>query len=434
MRAGHSFAFGFPSESSAEDAAAALSNPGPRADLGRVLRALDAAAALEVEWKGQLVTGQALLHDDVDVWASEGGGPSTATLWRAIEQVVEKHGGQPIQPDPGRAHDGSTLTTLVPAALQQDIVTGEPNAEERIRETIRADGLATTLLLGGYHQVPWTARGLCLETKAEFYADLARLPWLRSLEVRPKRLCDLTGIDQVRRLESLIVSSKRLARGERLEELTWVTPLTSLKVLEATGSSVADLSPLASLVHLERVALAKTKVSDLSPLQENRGLRELALGDTPIRDLTPLSDLTQLELVDLKNTRVADLSPLAGLHGLRHLRLSNSKTRDLSPLSGLVRLERLELDGTKVSDVSALSQLTALERLELNDTKVADLSPLAELTQLEWLSLRRTAISDVTPLLNLQRLERLTIRSTKVSKESLAHLASALPQCKIVGP
>lgn len=434
MRTGHSFTFGFPTESAAESAESALATPSPRGNLGRILKTLDSAAAIEVERNGQIVRGEALLHDDIDVWAEDGSGPTTASLWKAIETEVEKHGGSPIEADPGRTHDGSPLADLIPASMEQSLLRGEPGSDERIQEALQAEDLATTTLLGGYLQVPWTSRELSLVPRPQFYPDLAKLPWLRSLQLRPRRVCDLAGLEQVHRLESLVLSAKELARGERLEDLTALGSLTNLKHLDVHGSAVAELEPLARLTKLETVALAKTKVSDLSALQAALGLRELTAGDSPLSDLTPLSSLSKLEILDLKNTRVVELSPLSSLHGLRHLRLSGTKVKDLAPLRGLTKLERLDLDGTKVIDLSALSGLVALQRLDLNDTKVRDLSPLSTLTELEWLALRRTAITDVSPLLEMTRLQRLTLRSVKVPEEALAQLVSALPECKVVGP
>ena len=155
------------------------------------------------------------------------------------------------------------------------------------------------------------------------------------------------------------------------------------------------------------------------------------LADQEVSDLSPLASLTNLEYLHLNETAVSDLSPLASLTNLKGLDLSDTPVSDLSPLASLTNLEVLNLDGTSVSDLSPLVSLTNLEYLSLSDTSVSDLSPLASLTNLERLDLIDTQVSDLSPLASLTNLVSLELEGSKVSKEEIAKLEAALPNCNI---
>ncbi|MGE0710733.1 MAG: leucine-rich repeat domain-containing protein [Planctomycetota bacterium] len=431
------FQLAFPDAAAAAAASQELTAQSPRQALGAILRQLEGAASLWVRHEDQVVVGGAMLHDDIDAWAQQydpGQHPTTASFWRAVEAIAARHGGAMLLDDPGAPHDGAPLAELDPE-LAGRVIAGEPGAAEAALAWLRAAGLATTTLLGGYLQVPWTAHELSLAPEPRLLPDLARLPWLRSLELRPRRADDLSGVGALVRLESLTLDAKALNRGQRVEDLSELAALQDLSRLDVHGSAVADLSPLAELGRLQRVFLAKTRVSDLAPLGKALGgLRELTLGETKLHDLTPLAAAGELEALDLRGTKVTDLGPLSGLRALRQLCLSGTRVADLGPLRGLLHLERLDLEGSKVRDLTPLAELRTLRRLDLNGTKVSDLAALGGLDRLEWLTLRRAPVADVTPLLQLTRLERLTLKGTQIDGEGLARLRAALPACTVVAP
>ncbi len=140
--------------------------------------------------------------------------------------------------------------------------------------------------------------------------------------------------------------------------------------------------------------LNSTQVSDLSPLTDLNNLEVLNFNSTHVIDLSALTDLSNLEVLNFNSTQVSDLSPLTELKNLKLLFLGNTKVSDLSPLAELKNLTSLFLSNTKVSDLSPLTELKNLTTLFLNGTQVSDLSPLTELKNLEVLNLSFTKISD----------------------------------------
>ena len=81
------------------------------------------------------------------------------------------------------------------------------------------------------------------------------------------------------------------------------------------GNPFDDLTPLSSLTNLLVLQLGGSNVSDLTPLSGLTGLQTLWLHRTSVSDLTPLSSLTTLNELVLSVNELSDLEPLAGLGG-----------------------------------------------------------------------------------------------------------------------
>ncbi|MDO9269834.1 MAG: COR domain-containing protein [Methylobacter sp.] len=98
-----------------------------------------------------------------------------------------------------------------------------------------------------------------------------------------------------------------------LVDLSPLSALSCLQVLDVFNSKVADLSPLSGLNDLQTLYIGHTKVTDLSPLAGLTGLRKLYVFDTLVTDLSPLSGLGNLQNLVVYKTNVTDLSPLQSL-------------------------------------------------------------------------------------------------------------------------
>ena len=135
------------------------------------------------------------------------------------------------------------------------------------------------------------------------------------------------------------------------------------------------------------------------------------------------------------NTRLedADVAGLAYCTDLVYLDLSGNKLTDISFVKNMPKLRLLCFGGNKVTDISALAGLTELEYLEIYSNPIADQSPLAGLTKLTHLNAARTGITDITMLSGMKQLKMLYILgNNKISRDLVAKLAEALPDCVIV--
>ncbi len=174
-------------------------------------------------------------------------------------------------------------------------------------------------------------------------------------------------------------------------DITDLGPLAKLgwlREIEMAHTPVTDLRPLAGLRRLERLDLGEGAVVDIGPLAGLANLEVLDLTGTKVRDLRPLAGLTKLRELGLSLTAVDDVAPLEGLTGLQKLRLGGARVVDVMPLRRLTELRRLDLWGTGVREVTPLKGLVKLEVLTLNGTKVADIAPLRAIK-----TLRRVYVS-----------------------------------------
>ena len=184
---------------------------------------------------------------------------------------------------------------------------------------------------------------------------------------------------------------KAWRQGEELDLSIWdleripseIAKLTKLERLKVTGDQVGeklplwDLSPLSGLRELVVLDCSKTQVSNLGPLAGLSNLLTLEFSGPQISDLGPLSGLTNLESLSCSHTQVSDLGPLAGLKNLQELYCSGRQISDLRPLEGLSSLQSLNCRNTPVSDLGPLAGLSALQDLTAQDLHLTE-SPNVE--------------------------------------------------------
>ncbi|MDD4312524.1 MAG: hypothetical protein PHW41_08590 [Eubacteriales bacterium] len=135
------------------------------------------------------------------------------------------------------------------------------------------------------------------------------------------------------------------------------------------------------------------------------------------------------------NTKLTDedTDGLAYCTDLVYLDLSGNKITDLTFVKGLTKLRLLCVGNNKIADISALAALSELEYLELYTNPIADQTPLAGLTKLTHLNVARTGMTDITIISGMKQLKLLYILSNnKISRDLVAKIAEALPECEIV--
>ena len=198
---------------------------------------------------------------------------------------------------------------------------------------------------------------------------------LSELEVRHKRVKDLTGIEKAQNLMKLLLYH----------------------------NDISDISPLSNLTQLHWLYIGPNNISDFTQLSRLVHLRLLDISGNAITEIAPLKDLIHLDFLNLSGNRISALSPLTAYRKLEKLFLSNNSISDISSLSKITKLKVLYLSGNTISDVSPLTKLTQLETLNLSYNQINDVSPLAELVNLKQLYLIGNPIKNRKPLLELLR-------------------------------
>lgn len=235
---------------------------------------------------------------------------------------------------------------------------------------------------------------------------------------------EVENIDSLRYLTNLqelhLVSGKFMPNGTSFSSLKDDTPidlsalsnLTKLKILQLEGKKIKDISPLANLQNLEVLSLCGGGGTSMFP--------------TMVSDITPLSKLTNLKILNMPRTQVTNIEPIANLTNLEKLDLTWNHISDTTPLSNLEHLTRLNLFGTDVTDINSLSTLHQLESLDLGDTQITNLEPLKDIIQLKNLNLYNTNIVNLNVLSNLPQLTSLGLYNTTINDfdifKDLTHL------------
>ena len=131
-----------------------------------------------------------------------------------------------------------------------------------------------------------------------------------------------------------------------------------LRELNAENRQITSLGGLQYATHLTNALLEGNPISDLSPLTGLVQLRILNMAVCRISDIRPLANLTRLESLRLHANQIEDITPLTNLTTLTDLWLANNFIADARPLEKLTRLEELRVQNNMIKDYSPLETLS----------------------------------------------------------------------------
>ena len=221
------------------------------------------------------------------------------------------------------------------------------------------------------------------------------------LQLDEVQLPDYTVIQELRRLNYLRLSGTRedwLDKTFVQKGLAW---LRGAKPFEP----FSDLTPLTSLSALIMLNVSSNQIRDLMPLTGLSALTTLAAWNNQIRDLMPLAGLSVLTELYLRGNQINDLMPLTGLSALTAINVGGNQISNLTPLAGLTALTKLDLGRNQISDLTQLVGLSALIELKVSSNQISDLTPLVGLTQVKSLNLRSNHITVLPKALTESGLE-----------------------------
>lgn len=210
-------------------------------------------------------------------------------------------------------------------------------------------------------------------------------------------------------------------RAERVEGPLRRTDLLKITQLDVTERGVTDISGVDVLRRLETLTLDENEIHSLAPLSGMPRLTSLSVSGNPLGDLDDANvwalKQTNVRELRLRGIGMADPSSLAVLSGLTSLDLRDNSVRDISALGELTGLTHLNLRGNRVGDLTPVGQLNALEYLNIHSNhRVTGFRAVAELDNLRTLIARGVPIgADIQAIENMVRLERLNIRDAGVT-------------------
>ncbi len=174
--------------------------------------------------------------------------------------------------------------------------------------------------------------------KVADFDQLSGLDTLKTIEVSHVSDMDLTGMEDIASLRTLVIST---CDSVDLHQLTNVNQLTTL---EAIYSHITSLNGLEGLTSLKSLVLDNNQISDLKPLSNLTSLTLLQVRDNQISDLRPLSTLTNLYSLHISNNQITTLAGLENLTNLTYIAASGNPLTDTSALEVSGCMNALHMD------------------------------------------------------------------------------------------
>ncbi len=210
-----------------------------------------------------------------------------------------------------------------------------------------------------------------------FIADvspLSALDKLHTLHLRNNEIVDLLDIrfDQITHLEIKDLSLRHnvvrpVSGGQiRLSDLSLLSSMTSLTILELRDNHISDLTFLSTLDQLTYLDIRENRLTDITPLQYLHQLKHLNMRDNQVEDLEPLVNLIHLEYLNIHtNPTIKSIQPIGSLVNLHTMIMAEVPfNEEYDVLGGFIRLVRLNIRNTDMSDASILAKLMSLGALQ----------------------------------------------------------------------
>jgi hypothetical protein len=173
----------------------------------------------------------------------------------------------------------------------------------------------------------------------------SELSGLTVLDARGKEIISLEGIEHFPAISRLYLSDNYI------RDVTALTVVSTLTVLDLGHNYVYDLKPLAGLVNLTELDLAGNDITDVAPLARLTNMVHLDLADNQVADITPLAGMTRLGWVDLSHNRLTNIGALRRAHDAGALgpgAFVNVQRNSLDSQSVLNHIVVLKSDGAEV--------------------------------------------------------------------------------------
>jgi Leucine-rich repeat (LRR) protein len=239
----------------------------------------------------------------------------------------------------------------------------------------------------------------------------------QNLEKALRETLNISNNDTIKMIDLGLVEHISLNHSQ-IEDISALSILINLTVLNLNYNKIKDISPLGTLHNLRYISLNNNKIKDISPLKMLINLKKIHLRSNQIEDISPLSTLHNLTYIELNDNQIKDISPLVTLHNLTDINLNNNQIKDISALMFLTNLRTVNLSDNKIEDISPLIALNKLFLLNISNSQLKDISPLGTLHNLIYLGLSNNQIKDVSPLGKLIKLTHINLDNNQIEDVS----------------
>ena len=209
--------------------------------------------------------------------------------------------------------------------------------------------------------------------------------------------------------DKVFINDHQLGSGT-VESLHDLLMMPSLRVLRLYRQPLSNVDELAALTKLEELSLDESpNISDLSAISTLEWLRLLDIGDTAVSDLSPLQGCPRLRQINLERIPCDNFSVLSRYAYLEYLNVNNaSPDAVMAAVSGKM-IDFLWLDYAGLTSIEPFARAESVRQLHAKHNNIRSLAGIETLTMLVYVDVAYNPIEDLTPLLALPRLKALRI-------------------------
>ena len=276
---------------------------------------------------------------------------------------------------------GYTIGGVIePAVFADDAV------EAAIREVL---GVTESKIL--YTNELWDITEFTVPENAHSLADLALMPYLKSLTIQNQNLGTLSDLSAMSKLQTLDLTGCTFP-PEELSILATLPALSNLVLSDCNLSTIAALDGAANLTKLD---LSNNTLRNLDVLSDMVGMTELNLKHNAVTKLDDLSTLLNLDKLDIAYNAITDLTPLSSCTKLTWLDAGNNQLSRVNGVEKLPLLTYLSLDYNQLTDISILSNCVELTNLSVANNQVHNILSLSSLVNLDILDFSYNAVENL---------------------------------------
>ncbi len=208
--------------------------------------------------------------------------------------------------------------------------------------------------------------------------DLSEISALKKLELLDLSLGSIADFGPLRELPALkFLQLDQFKRALTDADFTAIAQVPKLQSLTLTSDTFGSFAPLAASHTLGALYFDSGHAGDPASIALLTTLYSLAASSTNLQ-VADLAALTQLEDLDFESNHVTDISALAPLVKMQGINLDNNAITDLSPLAGMVLLSEIDMNANHITDLTPLEGLPYLSVLDLQENKIKTVAPLVQ--------------------------------------------------------
>lgn len=209
--------------------------------------------------------------------------------------------------------------------------------------------------------------------------DLAGIENLKNLTIRNSEQRDLTGLDNLTKIETLLLNKNQI------DDLSGLKGLSQLKSLDLASNHVSDLSPLRGLHSLEKLTVLENEIESIPNFMDLKNLKHLDASENDLGSLKFLAHSRQLESLKIRKNKITSLEGILNLEDLQELDLSQNPIESNLKGKWLSQISVLRLNNTGIESLDFLKNSDNLTKLYVGGNNIKSLREISELKNLRVL-------------------------------------------------